>query len=190
MLTARAEYRLSLRADNAETRLGMIAREAGCLGAERIAHQDRRAEQRATMRQRLSQAMSASEVAAAGASVSQDGTRQTAWEWLRSDGVELAHVAAGASEGLDTDVVSEVAQDARYAPYVERQAAEVRRLREEETILLPDTLDYAAVPGLSTEMIGRLVASRPSSLAAASRIRGITPAALTAVLLHTRRRAA
>ena len=91
---------------------------------------------------------------------------------------------------IDPAVIREVAEDARYAPYLERQAQEVATLRSEEAIPLPADIDYAAIAGLSNEMVARLDASRPISLAAAARIRGITPAALSAVLLHAKRYAA
>ncbi len=190
MLTARAEFRLSLRADNAETRLGDIAREAGCLGADRIAHQDRRDAERAVFRTRLTHDLTATEIADQGVAVSRDGARRTAFDWLRFDGVALDHVAPDAAAGLSAAVIAEGLEDARYAPYVERQAAEVARMRLDEAIPLPDAIRYAAVPGLSQEMIDRLSAARPASLAAAARVRGITPAALSAVLLHTRKIAA
>ncbi|RZM12441.1 MAG: tRNA uridine-5-carboxymethylaminomethyl(34) synthesis enzyme MnmG [Sphingomonas sp.] len=190
MLTARAEFRLSLRADNAETRLGGIARVAGCLGADRIAHQDRRDAERVAFRARLNHELTATEIADQGVGVSRDGARRTAFDWLRFDPVALDHVAPGAALGLSGAVVAEGLEDARYAPYVERQAAEVARMRLDEAIPLPDTIRYAAVPGLSQEMIDRLSAARPASLAAAARVRGITPAALSAVLLHTRKIAA
>ncbi|WP_343526289.1 tRNA uridine-5-carboxymethylaminomethyl(34) synthesis enzyme MnmG [Sphingomonas sp.] len=190
MLTARAEYRLSLRADNAETRLGGIAEEAGCLSAERLAHRRRRQAQQVLLRERLSIARTASDLARSGAAIAQDGARRSAYEWLRFDGVTLAHVAADAADGCDPAVVAETLEDARYAPYVERQAEEVARLRADEQIILPPSLDYAVIPGLSQEMIDRLSLARPATLAAASRIRGITPAALSAVLLHARKAAA
>jgi tRNA uridine 5-carboxymethylaminomethyl modification enzyme len=190
MLTARAEYRLSLRADNAEARLGEIAVAAGCLGAERRRHLDRRMTARATLRTRLQQSRTATGLEMAGARVSQDGSRRSAWEWLRHDGVTLDQAAPGARHGIPADIVDEIIGDARYAPYVERQAEEVARLRSDESVLLPSSLNYAAVPGLSNEMVDRLTASRPLSLAAASRVRGVTPAALSAVLLYARRLAA
>lgn len=190
MLTARAEYRLSLRADNAESRLGGIAEAAGCLSPERLAHRQRRLEQRTVLRDRLATVRTASDLARSGAAIAQDGARRTAYEWLRFDGVTLAHVVPDAADGLDPAVVAETLEDARYAPYVERQAEEVARLRADEQILLPISLDYAAIPGLSQEMIDRLSLARPATLAAASRIRGITPAALSAVLLHARKMAA
>lgn len=190
MLTARAEFRLSLRADNAETRLGDIARDAGCLGAERLAHQASQETARRTFRARLTHDLTATDIADQGVAISRDGARRTAFDWLRFDGVALAHVAPDAASGLSDAVVAEGLEDARYAPYVERQAAEVARMRLDEAIPLPEAICYAAVPGLSQEMIDRLSAARPASLAAAARVRGITPAALSAVLLHTRKMAA
>ncbi len=191
MLTARAEYRLSLRADNAESRLGPIAQTAGCLSAERLAHQEVRSQQRERLRDQLSAMRTAADVSRRGASVAQDGTRRAAYEWLRFEGVTLDHVIeAGAATQFEAAVVTEMLEDARYAPYVERQADEVARLRADEAIMLPNDMVYATVPGLSQEMIDRLSLARPASLAAASRIRGITPAALSAVLLHARKRAA
>lgn len=190
MLTARAEFRLSLRADNAETRLGASARAAQCLGEERLAHQDARDLQREAFRGALQHDLTATEIADQGVAISRDGARRTAFDWLRFDGVALDHVAPGAAEGLSEAVVSEGLEDARYAPYVERQAVEVARMRIDEAVLLPETITYAQVPGLSQEMIDRLNVARPASLAAAARVRGITPAALSAVLLHTRKMAA
>ncbi len=190
MLTARAEFRLSLRADNAETRLSATARAAECLGEERLAHQDARDRQREAFRDALQHDLTATEIADQGVAISRDGARRTAFDWLRFDGVALDHVAPHAAEGLSDAVVSEGLEDARYAPYVERQAVEVARMRIDEAVLLPETITYAQVPGLSQEMIDRLSVARPASLAAAARVRGITPAALSAVLLHTRKMAA
>ncbi|HEX8382771.1 MAG TPA: tRNA uridine-5-carboxymethylaminomethyl(34) synthesis enzyme MnmG [Sphingomonas sp.] len=186
MLTARAEYRLSLRADNAETRLGPDGRRLGCLSEARLRHLDTRDADRATLRVRLEVTRTASTLAANDLGVARDGVRQSAWEWLRIRTIGLDDVAPGAGIGIDPDVVTEIVEDARYAPYLERQAAEVaERMRGDRK--LPAALDYAAVPGLSTEMIERLSKAAPDSLAAAGRIRGVTPAALTAILLHARR---
>ncbi len=190
MLTARAEFRLSLRADNAETRLGGIALAAGCLGDERQAHQHRLAEQRATFRSALNCERTATYVADQGVAIGRDGARRTAFDWLRFDGVMLSHVAPDAADGMPPAVIDEVLEDAHYAPYIERQAQEVARLRADEAIRLPEDLAYDRIPGLSNEMIDRLSVARPTSLAAAARVRGITPAALSAVLLHTKRVAA
>jgi tRNA uridine 5-carboxymethylaminomethyl modification enzyme len=184
MLTARAEFRLALRADNAETRLGEIAAHAGCLGAERLAHQTERQQARAAARQELDVELSASAVAG----VSQDGSRRSIFEWLRFEGVTPGDILP---ESIGpSDVLAELIEDARYAPYIERQAQEVAQLRAGEAEPLPDDLDYRSLPGLSNEMVERLVAARPGSLAAASRVRGVTPAALSAIFLHAKRQVA
>ncbi len=186
MLTARAEFRLSLRSDNATTRLSGIGRTVGCLSPERIAQVDRHDDHRRRFRSALDVERTASALAANDC-VSQDGTRRSAFDWLRIGALDVEAVAPGAATGIDTDVAAEVVEDARYAPYIERQAIEVAALRAEEGRKLPDTLRFATIPGLSNEMVERLETARPTTLAAAGRIRGITPAALSAILLHSRR---
>jgi tRNA uridine 5-carboxymethylaminomethyl modification enzyme len=175
MLTARAEYRLALRADNAETRLGQIAEAAGALGSARLEHQHSRTQERARVRTLLAREVTSSAIAVAGGKVAQDGSRRTAWEWLRFDGVAWDHVAPDVV--ADADILAETLQDARYAPYLDRQVVEVERMRRDEDIPLPHDLCFAEIPGLSNEMVVRLSASQPRSLAAAARVRGITPAA-------------
>jgi len=88
------------------------------------------------------------------------------------------------------DLRAEILEDAHYAPYLQRQDAEIAELRRNERVLIPGDFDFRAIGGLSTEMIERLDAARPDTLAAAARIRGITPAALAAILVHVRREAA
>jgi tRNA uridine 5-carboxymethylaminomethyl modification enzyme len=88
------------------------------------------------------------------------------------------------------EILSEAIQDHRYAPYVARQEDEVARLRSDEAVRLPAALDYGAIPGLSNEMVERLATVRPPTLGAAARVRGVTPAALAAILVHARRKAA
>jgi len=191
MLTARAEFRLSLRADNAETRLGPIAETLDCLTPRRREHQQMRRRERERFTRRLHNAeVDAGTLDRRGVRVSQDGSRRSAWQWLRSADVPLAAVAPGADRDFDPAVVAEIVHDARYEPYVERQRQDAAVLHADEAITLDPALDYAGVPGLSTEMIDRLARSRPRTLAEAGRVRGITPAALSALLLHQRRRAA
>ena len=190
MLTARAEFRLSLRADNAETRLGDVAQAAGCLSGARRRHQGRSAGDKAAFEAALQIETTASALAERGVKVSQDGSRRSAYAWLCTAGVTLSDVAPGVDKDIDADVVAEVLEDARYAPYLERQSEEVARLRREEQVTLPAELSYTEIPGLSAEMVDRFSAARPTSLAAAARVRGVTPAALSALLLHARRAAA
>lgn len=186
MLTARAEFRLSLRSDNATTRLSVIGEDAGCLSSPRVAFVARHVAQRERFRRALDVELTASALSA-NDSVSQDGTRRSAFDWLRIGALDVDTVAPGADDGIDDDVVAEVVEDARYAPYLERQAIEVAALRSEEGRKLPDSLRFASIPGLSNEMVERLETARPETLAAAGRVRGVTPAALSAILLHSRR---
>ncbi|MBB5711135.1 tRNA uridine-5-carboxymethylaminomethyl(34) synthesis enzyme MnmG [Sphingomonas xinjiangensis] len=190
MLTARAEFRLYLRADNAETRLGSIADALGLLGKDRQDRQRNRVEARKALEVSFSQMFTAAQLKGRGADVAQDGAKRTAKEWLRFPSVTLGHVAPDDIGQVDTAMLQEFVEDARYAPYLERQAAEVAQLRSNDAIRLDGGLRYEAIPGLSNEMVERLAAARPTTLGAASRIRGITPAALSAILLHTRRAAA
>ena len=187
MLTARAEFRLRLRADNAETRLSATAEVAGLLGAERLAHVEARRQERGEIDQAFDAQITASALASCGANVTQDGQRLSAREWLRFPGVNVSHVAPALHPG---DVLAEAIEDARYSPYVDRQETEIAELRRSERVILPHGMDFASIPGLSLEMIERLSAARPATLAAAGRIRGITPAAMTAILLHANRKAA
>jgi tRNA uridine 5-carboxymethylaminomethyl modification enzyme len=190
MLTARAEFRLRLRADNAETRLSGIADSLGCLGLKRQARLRARQEQLAHVAAVLDQKVSNAALRERGAPIEANPEIRSGAEWLRVAGVTLDMVVPQLSDAIAVDVRSEAAEDARYAPYVERQEQEVIALRANDTILLPADLAFDAIAGLSTEMIERLTAARPATLGGAGRIRGITPAALTAILLHVRRRAA
>jgi tRNA uridine 5-carboxymethylaminomethyl modification enzyme len=192
MLTARAEYRLRLRADNAETRLGLIGLEHGIIGETRATRLAERAILRETIEAELARPMTASEMAKAGASVRQDGARRSLFDWARFPEVDKALLLdlAPSLRDAPADLRAEILEDAHYAPYLQRQDSEIAELRRNERVHIPADFDYRAIGGLSTEMIERLDAARPDTLAAAGRIRGITPAALAAILVHVRREAA
>jgi len=192
MLTARAEYRLRLRADNAEARLTPQAIAAGCVSAERRRHFEVAQQERGAVESLLTQSFGASALRQAGIAVREEGIRRPLAEWLRfpeldREGLVRLVPELGARSPARLD---EAIQDHRYAPYVARQHSEIARLRSDEAVRIPTSLDYGRVAGLSTEMVERLSAARPSTLGAAARIRGITPAALAAILVHTRRKAA
>jgi tRNA uridine 5-carboxymethylaminomethyl modification enzyme len=192
MLTARAEYRLRLRADNADARLTPIAIEIGCVSSVRQERFAASREERARIELLLSQAFSASGLRGAGMHVRDDGIRRSGAEWLRFPEVDapglkllIPELAARSESALE-----EAVQDHRYAPYVARQEGEVARVRADEAVVLPPNIVFSQIPGLSNEMVERLAAARPATLGAASRVRGISPAALAAILVHARRRAA
>ena len=190
MLTARAEYRLRLRANNASTRLTPLAIAAGCVGEERCEWFESRENLRSDWRDALNLEVSARELVAKGHKVRDDGGRHSLREWLRFGGIKLEHLGDWLPPDFDpvSPLARELAEDAAYAPYLARQDAELRDLRASEAVPLGEGFPFGAVPGLSREMVERLEASRPANLAAAGRIRGITPAALAALLVHARRR--
>jgi tRNA uridine 5-carboxymethylaminomethyl modification enzyme len=192
MLTARAEYRLRLRANNAATRLSDLADGAGCLGAERREWWQKRREQREQLEMAFDQEIAASALRELGCAVRADLGRMPLREWLRFDGVSTEALAPWLGDaGLaDPGLLSEMAEDAAYAPYLARQDAELRDLRASEALPLGDDFPYEAIAGLSREMVERLSRARPATLAAAGRIAGITPAALATLLVHARRLAA
>ncbi|WP_411269204.1 tRNA uridine-5-carboxymethylaminomethyl(34) synthesis enzyme MnmG [Sphingobium sp. SCG-1] len=191
MLTARAEYRLHLRADNATTRLTETGCAIGLVGRERQSWFVKRERSRKELLDKMQQKVSASAVESLGVAVRQDGSRRTLSEWARYP--EFSRLFAEFIPGWDDvpkDVRDEVTEDACYAPYLERQSAEIKSLRANEMIEIPVTFDFSVVHGLSNEMRERLAIARPETLAAAGRVRGITPAALAAIMVHLRRRAA
>ncbi|MFN7177554.1 MAG: tRNA uridine-5-carboxymethylaminomethyl(34) synthesis enzyme MnmG, partial [Thermaurantiacus sp.] len=192
MFTSRAEYRLRLRADNADRRLTPLGLEIGCVGEERARLFARRAEAIARAEAKLSSETATTHaLRAAGAALHGQGQRLTLAEWLRFPDVDWAHLVALCPElgDIPADVAETVATDARYATYLARQEAELAAMRAEEGLAIPHGVDFGRIPGLSAEMAERFTAARPESLGQAGRVRGVTPAALTALVAHLRRAA-
>ena len=189
MLTSRAEYRLRLRANNAATRLTPLAIAAGCVGDERRDWFMRRADEAQRWEGELGHEVAAQDLAAAGLPVKREAGHKSVSDWLRFD-LSLKDLAPWIDAALDpsSDLAAEVEEDARYAPYLARQAAELRDMRASGSVPLGGGFPYAAIPGLSREMVERLSAASPGTLADAERVRGVTPAALAVILVHARKK--
>ncbi|MCZ4281173.1 tRNA uridine-5-carboxymethylaminomethyl(34) synthesis enzyme MnmG [Kiloniella laminariae] len=190
MFTSRAEYRLKLRADNADQRLTDIGNSIGCIGPER---QEAFAEKnKKLMEARLfaeTHAATPNELKSYGITVNMDGQRRSVFDLLRYPDVTLARLSVIWPElsGYDPAVIEQLEIDASYAGYIERQDADIRAFRKDEALKLPRDFNYASVPSLSTEIIQKLTQSRPETLGAAARISGVTPAAIVALLKYVRR---
>jgi tRNA uridine 5-carboxymethylaminomethyl modification enzyme len=190
MLTARAEHRLSLRADNAGLRLTDRGIAWGCVGPVRARrHTAFAAAVAAALDRAREDSATAAEAASAGLAMRQDGKRRSVLEILALPEITVATAAtlfpwlANLSPGVATQLEAE----ALYAPYLRRQDAERRLIEREERQAIPEGLDFSAIPGLSREMQHRLERARPATLGGAGRIPGITPAAIAALAMHLRR---
>ena len=190
MFTSRAEFRLTLRADNADQRLTDRGIALGCVGAGRAgAWADKRARLALARDRAKALTLTPAEAARLGLPVKADGVRRDLTALLAYPTIDFAALTEVWPElvGWDAEVREQVEIDAAYAGYLDRQAADVAAFRRDEDLALPADLDYAAVGGLSNEARGKLAAVRPRTLGQAARIEGVTPGALTALLAHARR---
>ena len=191
MFTSRAEYRLTLRADNADQRLTPVGIEASIVGLNRRQKFESKMRTLCDSRDRLKQ-LTVTPAAAKreGIHLNQDGQRRSAFELLAHPqaGRTAVHRLWPEAQAIDPAVLDQLEADALYAGYLDRQAADIAAFRRDESLPLPADLDFADVPGLSTEIVQRLSRIRPTTLGQAGRIEGVTPAALTALILRLKTR--
>jgi tRNA uridine 5-carboxymethylaminomethyl modification enzyme len=191
MFTSRAEYRLSLRADNADQRLTPRGAAIGLVGVTRAAAHEEKVEALQRTRDLLDDlAASPQALRALGIEVNLDGTRRTAYQLLAYPQITLERLSHGwpTLRSITADIAEQIENDGRYQGYLQRQSADIRAFQRDHALELPKDLDYASVGGLSTEVRCKLELARPATLAAAARIPGVTPAALTALLAHVHKR--
>jgi tRNA uridine 5-carboxymethylaminomethyl modification enzyme len=191
MFTSRAEYRLTLRADNADQRLTDRGLAIGCVGAARADHHRRKmAGLDAARTLARSVSVTPTEAQRHGVAVNRDGQRRTAFDLLAYPHLGLADIARiwPAFGELAPDIAAQLEIDAKYAVYLDRQAADVAAYRRDESLALPDDLDFRQIPGLSSEMKHKFTDFRPRTVGQAGRLDGVTPAALTLLAAHVRRR--
>lgn len=190
MFTSRAEFRLHLRADNADRRLTQYGIDYGCVG-------NRRKAQFLEYRERISQAesllrsrsVSSNEALKYGINLNGDGVRRSAFDLLALPDVpraSLSDIWPEISE-IGADVLDQMEHDARYAPYIERQKRDTEALQRDKMVEVPNDLNFLGISGLSGELAGKLNRIRPQNLDQASRIEGMTPAALALILVHAKR---
>ncbi len=187
MFTSRAEFRLKLRADNADQRLTPLGQAEGCVGPARTQAFDTKMRALDAARSLLDAAtLSPSEARKHGLEINKDGRRRSAFELLSYPGIDLARVQTIWPDlrAIPDRIGEQIAVDACYAAYVRRQEEDVAVLRRDEAEMIPSDFDFDALPGLSNEMRQKLSVHRPATLAQAGRIDGVTPAALMLLLAH------
>jgi tRNA uridine 5-carboxymethylaminomethyl modification enzyme len=190
IFTSRAEYRLSLRADNADQRLTRLGIAAGCVGQERRqAYEGKEAALAAARSLLETLSLTPSEAARYGIALNQDGVRRTALDLLALPGMTLPSLSAVWPElsAVSPVAAKQIEIDAKYAPYLQRQQRDIETFQRDEALLIPDGIDYAVFPGLSREVCQRLETVRPRTIGQAQRIEGVTPAALTLLAARVRR---
>ena len=190
MFTSRAEFRLSLRVDNADERLTELGTRLGVVGSQRQAAFEARNREIASLRERLQGLwLTPREAEAAGLQLNRDGIRRSAYQILSYPDVSFEQLA-GVWPELQTysaPVIARVTADAVYSVYLDRQAAEIQAYRRDQALKVPADLDLDAISGLSNELKAKLAVQRPADLAQAGKIEGMTPAALTLLAAHARK---
>lgn len=190
MFTSRSEYRLTLRADNADQRLTPMGIKLGCISKKRREQYQIKEGQLLCGRKALKDlALTPSQAQARGIGVSSDGIKRTAFELLGNYGIAMTDLSTVWPElsNIPIDIAIQLENEAVYSGYLSRQEAEIKAFRREEAVLIPDGFNFEDVDGLSNEQREKLCAARPQTVGAATRLPGVTPAAITLLLVHLRR---
>jgi tRNA uridine 5-carboxymethylaminomethyl modification enzyme len=191
MFTSRAEYRLSLRADNADQRLTEKGIATGVVGTERARAFRAKLNSLTSVREKVSAlSLSPNEAARHGIQINHDGVRRSGFDLLGFPDIDFAALRRVWPElaAIDPLAAAQVEIDAKYAVYLDRQAADIAGFRRDEALMLPESLDYHTLPGLSAEVRQKLSSVRPRTVGQASRIEGVTPASLTLLAAQIKRR--
>ncbi|WP_368345117.1 tRNA uridine-5-carboxymethylaminomethyl(34) synthesis enzyme MnmG [Pelagovum sp. HNIBRBA483] len=190
MFTSRAEFRLALRADNADQRLTGVGHEIGCVGGIRWNHFLEKMERIQSTRDKLSDVLlTARQIAETGANLNPDGPSKTALEALSLNDFDrdnLLSVLPSAAD-VELETLNQIRRDALYAHYIERQKRDIETLERDESLAIPSDLDYSSITGLSKELQGKLASVRPENIAQAGRVDGMTPAAIMLILARIKR---
>jgi tRNA uridine 5-carboxymethylaminomethyl modification enzyme len=190
MFTSRAEFRLTLRADNADQRLTPKGIEAGLVSRDREKVFETKQQGLQAVRSRLEgQVLGSAALRSVGLTVGDDGSRRSAFDVLAFPGVtiELLLPLVPGLENVEPRLCAQIAIEALYAPYLDRQASEIALLRRGDETAIHSSFDYDTIAGLSNELRTKLQKMRPETLERAGRIEGMTPAALMLVLAHVRK---
>ena len=193
MFTSRAEFRLRLRADNADQRLTPRGLEWGIIPDSRRINFESKVEALNVSRESLySRSLTPNQAGFHGLHLNLDGVRRTGMELLALPDVDLKRLASIWPEfqSVDDSIAEQLENDARYAVYLDRQDADIEAMRRDDALIIPSDLDYGGISGLSNEIREKLEQHRPETLGQAGRINGVTPAALVLLLSVVRRRGA